>query len=54
MDAHSVVNALQEAEPMICTYESLASDGIIVIFPESLQEGDPETIVRRFHEIFTR
>ena len=54
MDAHSVVNALQEAEPMICTYESLASDGIIVIFPESLQEGDPETIVRRFQEILTR
>lgn len=54
MDAHTVINALQEVEPMICTHESLASDGIIVIFPESLQEGDPETIVRRFQEILTR
>jgi len=49
--AHSVVNALQEGEPMICVYESFAAQDTIIIFPEGLQDGDAEIIISRFQKL---
>jgi L-seryl-tRNA(Ser) seleniumtransferase len=54
LNVHAVINQLQAGDPIICVYESLACSGIIVIFPESLMDGEPEIIVRRFKEILSR
>jgi D-glucosaminate-6-phosphate ammonia-lyase len=51
LDAHGLINALQEGEPLVCTYETLASQGIVVFFPESLRDGEPEEIVQRIRTI---
>jgi D-glucosaminate-6-phosphate ammonia-lyase len=51
MDAHQLINALQDGEPIICTYENLASQGTVVFFPECLSDGEPEEIVQRLKEI---
>ncbi len=51
MDSHGLINALQDGDPIICTNETRAHDGIVVILPESLREGDAETIVRRLAEL---
>ena len=51
LDAHGLINALQEGEPLVCTYETLAAQGIVVFFPESLRDGEPEEIVQRIRTI---
>jgi D-glucosaminate-6-phosphate ammonia-lyase len=54
LDANQLINALLEGEPIVCTYESLASQGTVVFFPESLREGEPEEIVQRLREIVAK
>ena len=51
MDAHAAINALQEGDPIITVFESLASRGIIKIFPDALRPGDAGLIVERLREI---
>jgi D-glucosaminate-6-phosphate ammonia-lyase len=51
LSAPDLINALQEGDPVVCTYEPLADSGIVVILPESLREGDPVTVARRIREI---
>lgn len=46
-----LINALQEGDPVICTYESAADREMMTILPESLLEGDADTIGRRVREI---
>jgi hypothetical protein len=42
---------LQDGDRIVCTYESLADAGIVVVLPESLRQEDPSTIARRIHDI---
>lgn len=51
MSAQDVINQLQMGNPIISVYESLASNGTVMIFPEALKSGEPEIIVRRLREI---
>lgn len=54
LNAHTLINALQEGEPIICTYETLAAQGVVVFFPESLRDGEPEEIVQRVRSILSK
>ncbi|PYV43737.1 MAG: L-seryl-tRNA selenium transferase [Acidobacteria bacterium] len=54
LDAHALINALQEGEPIICTYENLASQGTIVFFPQCLGDNEPEEIVHKLKAIFKK
>lgn len=54
LDAHALINALQEGEPIICTYETLAAQGVVVFLPESLRDGEPEEIVQRVRSIVSK
>jgi hypothetical protein len=51
LTTHSIINRLEAGDPVISVYETFASSQLIVIFPEALRDGDPETIVRRFAEV---
>ena len=51
LTAHELINALQEGDPMICTYEPAADRGIVTILPESLLDGDAAAIGVRVREI---
>ena len=52
--AHHLINELQSGDPIISVYETFASNGLIVMFPEALKDVEPEIIVRRFREILSR
>jgi L-seryl-tRNA(Ser) seleniumtransferase len=47
MDAHALINALQNGDPIITTLEAKAGEGIVVIYPDALREGDPAIILER-------
>ncbi len=51
MDAHGLINALQDGDPIIAVYESFASKGKVIIFPENLRPGDVRIILNRLAEI---
>jgi hypothetical protein len=51
LNAHDLINALQESEPIVCTYETRAAQGIVTFFPESLRDGEAEEIVQRVKNI---
>ena len=51
LNAHALINLLQTGDPIVSVYESLAGSGTIIVFPETLIDGEPELIVRRFKEI---
>ncbi|HKW97031.1 MAG TPA: aminotransferase class V-fold PLP-dependent enzyme [Bryobacteraceae bacterium] len=51
IDAHAVINALQEGDPIITVFEAHASEGLIVILPEALRPGEAQLIVERLAEI---
>ena len=51
MDAHGLINALQDGDPIIAVYESFASKGKVVIFPENLRPADVRIILNRLAEI---
>lgn len=53
LSAHEVINQLQMGDPIIAVYESHASSGTIIIFPENLLDDDSEFIVNRFREILS-
>ena len=50
-DAHALINALQDGDPIIAVYESFARQGTMVIFPEALRPGDVERILQRLQPI---
>ena len=54
LNAHDLINALQEGEPIICTYETMAAQGIVIFFPESLRDGEAEEILQRVRSIVER
>jgi len=54
LNAHDLINGLQQDEPMVCTYETLAAQGTVVFFPESLRDGEPEEIVQRVRSILSK
>jgi D-glucosaminate-6-phosphate ammonia-lyase len=54
LNAHDLINALQEDEPIVCTYETSAAHGIVIFFPESLRDGEPEEIVDRVRSILSK
>lgn len=51
--ANDLINELQEGQPRIGVYETLASDGTVVIYPEALQEGEAHLVGERLREILT-
>jgi D-glucosaminate-6-phosphate ammonia-lyase len=51
LDADGLIAALQEGDPIVCTYEPLAAQGIVAVLPESLSESDPKTIGRRMRQL---
>jgi hypothetical protein len=53
MDAHEVINRLQENDPPICVFEKFADAGEIVVYPEALRPGEPAIIGRRLREILS-
>jgi seryl-tRNA(Sec) selenium transferase len=54
LTANDVINHLQSGHPPICVYETLASTGIIVLYPEALEEGDASLLGKRLREVFTQ
>lgn len=54
LNVYAVINQLQMGDPIVSVYESLAGSGIIIIFPETLTDGETEIIVRRFKEILSK
>jgi L-seryl-tRNA(Ser) seleniumtransferase len=53
-DAHGLINALQDGDPIITTFEARAAEGMVVIFPDALRPGDPAIIAARLAEIGNR
>jgi D-glucosaminate-6-phosphate ammonia-lyase len=53
IDAHGVINALQEGDPPICVFEKFAGEGQIVVFPEALRPGEAAIIGRRLRDILS-
>lgn len=51
LDAHGLINALQDGDPIIAVYESFAAKGKVIIFPENLRPGDVPLILDRLREI---
>ena len=51
LDAHQLINALQEGDPIICVFEAYASKGLVVLYPDALRPGDAQIIVNRLSEI---
>ncbi len=51
MTAWNVINALQNGDPIIAVYESFAASGLLVVFPETLRDDEPEIIVQRLKKI---
>ena len=51
LDAHGLINALQDGDPIIAVYESFAAKGKVIIFPENLRPGDVRVILTRMIEI---
>jgi L-seryl-tRNA(Ser) seleniumtransferase len=54
IDAHGVINALQDGDPPVCVFEKFAGEGQIVVYPEALRPGDAAIIGRRLREILAR
>jgi len=54
MDAHAVINALQEGEPPICVFEKSADAGEIVFLPEALRPGEAAVVARRLRAVLER
>ena len=54
MDAHAVINALQNGEPAICVFEKSAAAGEIVFLPEALRPGEAAVVARRLREVLER
>jgi len=54
LNAYDLINALQEDEPIVCTYETRAEQGIVTFFPESLRDGEAEEIVQQVRNIVER
>lgn len=52
--ANDLINELQEGQPRVGVYETLASSGTVVIYPEALQEGEAHLVGERLREILTR
>jgi D-glucosaminate-6-phosphate ammonia-lyase len=51
LDAHRLINALQEGDPRVCVFEAHASKGLVVIYPDALRPGDAQIIVNRLSAI---
>lgn len=51
IDAHAVINALQEGDPPICVFEKFAGSGEIVFFPEALRSGEAAIVARRLRAV---
>jgi D-glucosaminate-6-phosphate ammonia-lyase len=51
LDAHGLINALQENDPIVCTYEALADQGIVVLMPETLLPDDLVPLVAAIRRI---
>jgi D-glucosaminate-6-phosphate ammonia-lyase len=54
VNANEVINLLQMGDSIVSVNESLANSGIVIVFPETLMDGEPEIIVRRFKEILSK
>jgi len=53
MTAWEVINELQNGDPIIAVYESFASSGLLVVFPETLRDDEPEIIVQRLKKVLS-
>ena len=51
MNAHALINALQDGDPIITVFETFAGRGIVRILPDALRPGDAEFILERLREI---
>ena len=54
MTAWEIINELQNGDPIIAVYESFAASGLLVVFPETFRDDEPEIIVQRLKEILFR
>ncbi len=53
MTAWEVINQLQKGDPIIAVYESFASSGLLVVFPETLRDDEPEIVVQRLKNVLS-
>jgi hypothetical protein len=51
LNAHAIINALQEGDPRIFCFERLAGEGTIVFMPEALKPGEAAIVSRRLRQI---
>ena len=49
-----MINELQNGDPIIAVYESFAASGLLVVFPETLKDDEPEIIAQRLKQILSR
>lgn len=54
LTANDVINKLQEGQSPIAVYETLASRGILVIYPEALQEREAYSVAERLRSILSQ
>lgn len=54
LTANDLINELQKGHPPICVYETLASTGTIVLYPEALEQGEANLIGKRLREVLTQ
>ena len=53
MTAWEIINELQNGDPIIAVYESFAASGLLVVFPETLKDDEPEIIAQRLKQILS-
>jgi D-glucosaminate-6-phosphate ammonia-lyase len=51
MTAWEVINELQNGDPIIAVFESSAASGLLLVFPETLSDDEPEIIVQRLKQV---
>jgi L-seryl-tRNA(Ser) seleniumtransferase len=54
LSANDLIIALEEGDPPICVFETLARSGTVVFKPEALEPGEAAIIARRLAEILKR
>ena len=53
LSATELVNLLQAEDPMVCTWEGRAFQGVVALYPEALADGEAEEIVDVIEKIVT-
>ena len=54
LSATDLVNLLQAEDPMVCAWEGRAFQGVVVLYPDALADGEAEEIVEVIEKIVAR